>query len=738
MGRRNSPAASVLGASVIALLGLAGASSAQTGPTGYAAAVVADQPAAYWRLGEATGSFADSSPSGTHAASQTVFHPSDASLFLRAQPGAVATDDGAIHDDAAPSGLGHEPNGAYVHSPSATPLGHRNPFSLEIWAKPLPHDAQDTFGKQFSGGMIGNFDMDGSGSFNYGAGVYLSWPTRQPIFVRAGQGTGRDVLEGPPLSTSTWSHVVATYDGETMRTYVDGALVQSVASTRDIGLTPATTRIGAFRMDFGVTDYAGYFYGSLDEAAVYGRALTAEEIAGHFQAATESPGLELTPSTLSAVAGATHSFTARVLGTSASSGLPVTFRVEGANPQELVVATDTNGEATMPYTPYILGIDTITASASIAGTTHTAQARAPVSGVTCSGRPGQPGEYPGATTSFYYDGQAGPVRATMADAYARGRRLGDAVVERPRCPDRVEVVLHFGLQEVDAQGRFYNVTSDFGYRRSLSFIRQTAKAWALGFYVRTEQRPGVFLRLVIGTNNDNDFFGSRPLRNCPDARPIGYCAGKAWADMIERTNDELRQLGSGLYPLANKTRVVGGNDIEADFCRREVGCSDAARDWVRGYRAGTSRLLINFGSCDGCPLSGPLDGSERIGRASNNGRWTTGDVYFVSWGAGRTRPLPQIYNGAGNSATQWGLIARYARTAGTPKPVFEGSLTTELACLQREEEGVRRPCGPRTPLDRWLGQGPQAGWDQLYRELNVNTPTWLMQPLVFATDIAKR
>ncbi len=289
--RRGSPAqirqsitraAAIVSFAVISALGLAGASNALLLSTGYSDVVIADDPLAYWRLGEAAGTFADSSSSGTFPGTLSGF--SEGSLFLRAQPGGIVDDDGAVHDDAAPSGYNQYPNGAFVQSPGTGPSGGQDPFTLEIWAKPLSH------GSSFAGGLIGDYNMEDSGSWDVGVGLYLNWPLRQLTFARAGwdNGADRDVLDGPVLPASTWSHLVATYDAQTMRVYVNGALADSLASTRNIDQGIAPVRIGMFRMDYGVTEYPGFFYGSLDEAAVYDRALSAQEIAEHYAAGTGS------------------------------------------------------------------------------------------------------------------------------------------------------------------------------------------------------------------------------------------------------------------------------------------------------------------------------------------------------------------------------------------------------------------------------------------------------------------
>src|SRR4051794_38579579 len=99
-------------AAALVVLALAGAGLVHSGGaraaavSSYTQAVLADQPTAYWHLGEASGAFADSSTTpGGHPASAT-----GGADFFRDQPG-VFDDDHAILDTAAPSGYGLSPPG---------------------------------------------------------------------------------------------------------------------------------------------------------------------------------------------------------------------------------------------------------------------------------------------------------------------------------------------------------------------------------------------------------------------------------------------------------------------------------------------------------------------------------------------------------------------------------------------------------------------------------------------------
>jgi hypothetical protein len=116
----------------------------------YKQAVLADNPKGYWRLGEPGDDavpFADSSVPGGHAGTKRMWASGQGAgtKFYRAQPGALpgSGDDGAVLDDAAPSGFAY-PNveGAFVRAQWGTDnsinFGNTAPFSLEAWVRPKP------------------------------------------------------------------------------------------------------------------------------------------------------------------------------------------------------------------------------------------------------------------------------------------------------------------------------------------------------------------------------------------------------------------------------------------------------------------------------------------------------------------------------------------------------------------------------------------------------------------------
>jgi hypothetical protein len=78
-----------------------------------------------------------------------------------------------------------------------------------------------------------------------------------------------------------WYHVVATYDGTTMRLYVNGALEDTVASSLLVENNALPLYVGVFGA-INVTNQL--FHGQMDEVAIYATVLSAQQVAQHYNA----------------------------------------------------------------------------------------------------------------------------------------------------------------------------------------------------------------------------------------------------------------------------------------------------------------------------------------------------------------------------------------------------------------------------------------------------------------------
>jgi hypothetical protein len=255
-------------ARLLALGGLCCLWPIQTHGANYSSTVLNDQPAAYWRLGESEGeTVADAK--GAHPGRYI------AGVALGV-PGVLSGD----ADTAAGFDEEAQATGAYVQVPYS-PDFHSPAFSVEAWAKPTAGQ-----GKWRAVVASTNFDPSKVGSDrNSGYLIYAGLddrpgggPDRWQFWC--GRGWGR--AWGTEVVLGEWVHLVGTYDGTTERFYVNGQLQDSVDNPMIINES-RPLRIGAGATHIDTAD--AFFYGDIDEVAIYNTALSEAQVQAHYLAA---------------------------------------------------------------------------------------------------------------------------------------------------------------------------------------------------------------------------------------------------------------------------------------------------------------------------------------------------------------------------------------------------------------------------------------------------------------------
>ena len=172
----------------------------------------------------------------------------------------------------------------YLEAPNAPELEPEN-LTVELWVY-IPEGPMATpwspwiickNGSEWGEGNYGFMVVNGApvGVINIGGGrenVHFASTTDQPF----GQPHGDQAL-----TREKWHHLALTYDGSVLRLYMDGRErgKQAINKKR----IPGTGALALGRRQDNSGD--GYhFRGAVDEVRIYGRALTAEEIAAHFAA----------------------------------------------------------------------------------------------------------------------------------------------------------------------------------------------------------------------------------------------------------------------------------------------------------------------------------------------------------------------------------------------------------------------------------------------------------------------
>lgn len=90
---------------------------------------------------------------------------------------------------------------------------------------------------------------------------------------------GNDCFSDASVADNAWHHAAVTYDGETVKFYVDGVLQKQTAAWRgDIGGQGADLTLGMTRSPASAKVQEVAFEGLLDEVLVFDRALTEVEV----------------------------------------------------------------------------------------------------------------------------------------------------------------------------------------------------------------------------------------------------------------------------------------------------------------------------------------------------------------------------------------------------------------------------------------------------------------------------
>jgi beta-lactam-binding protein with PASTA domain len=105
--------------------------------------------------------------------------------------------------------------------------------------------------------------------------------SRPAAYFTTPGGAIRAITGTAVLPTNAWTHLATTYDGTTMRLFVNGVQVRSVLRSGAILATDGPLHIGGNEVWGGE-----FFSGLIDEVRVYNRALTGAEIAADMAAGT--------------------------------------------------------------------------------------------------------------------------------------------------------------------------------------------------------------------------------------------------------------------------------------------------------------------------------------------------------------------------------------------------------------------------------------------------------------------
>jgi hypothetical protein len=186
----------------------------------------------------------------------------------------------------APDFPGFEPGNRaphFVGQPLRAEIGQLGPaWTVELWFyNCMPADARPVTGCLFALGQSASAAAPGErleiGGQDAQPGKLVAHTGGEP---RASLAGATDVPLRNWVPRESWRHVALVRDGEQVRVYLDGRLEPEVSGASAPPSAADQIWIG------GRSDGQFGFEGRIDEVAFYGRALAADEVKRHYEAAT--------------------------------------------------------------------------------------------------------------------------------------------------------------------------------------------------------------------------------------------------------------------------------------------------------------------------------------------------------------------------------------------------------------------------------------------------------------------
>jgi hypothetical protein len=158
-----------------------------------------------------------------------------------------------------------------VRVPNTTNLRITSALTVSAWVYPRSHGSFDE--------IISKWDAVDP-SINQRAYTFKIDPSAKAVLTLSADGTPAhaDVSSSTIIPLNTWTHVAATYDGSTMKVFVNGILDGQQNYSGGIFNGSSDLGIGGV---VGLVPSGGgisFFDGLIDEALVYNRALSPSEI----------------------------------------------------------------------------------------------------------------------------------------------------------------------------------------------------------------------------------------------------------------------------------------------------------------------------------------------------------------------------------------------------------------------------------------------------------------------------
>lgn len=224
----------------------------------YSQVVIADAPVGYWRFGETAGvNAADASGNGRTG------------TYTGA--GVTYSQTGALSGDSNTAALFDGTNG-YVDVTNHASLNPTAGFTLEAWVKAtgaFPAQQKVIIEKPFTAHAAPFYQYS---LLAFNSSSMLCYASIGGAFVSAG-------IANAGINTTTYTHVVCTYDGRNLRMYANGQEVGTLATVGTVDTYATDVKIGAHG-NLATERFPGH----IDEPAIYSYALSAGQVKAHYDA----------------------------------------------------------------------------------------------------------------------------------------------------------------------------------------------------------------------------------------------------------------------------------------------------------------------------------------------------------------------------------------------------------------------------------------------------------------------
>lgn len=227
--------------------------------TGYRAEVIVDGPVSYWRLGESA---------GPNAIDEMT---ANAGVYTG---GVTFAQTGAIVGDTDKAALFTRASAGYVTVSDSASLSITGSWTIEAWIK-LATISDGTTQNL----IAAKYDAAGGGSNGYLFRVSVGNKLES---YTLGASTMAGAVGATSLSAGTWYYAVAVYNGTTLKVYLNGVEDGTVSTT----IAPTNGSAAAIIGGQPDLQAASFLNGTLDEVAIYNKALSTTRITAHYSAGT--------------------------------------------------------------------------------------------------------------------------------------------------------------------------------------------------------------------------------------------------------------------------------------------------------------------------------------------------------------------------------------------------------------------------------------------------------------------